>query len=236
MSGTIAVFGVGSGLGRAVAERFGAEGYHVALVARREAPLSALVEELSAKGIAAQAFAADLTDSSQAADLVRRIAGDLGPISAVYYAPFDGSGFTAATELTPSVVEALMPLLVYTPIEIVRAVLPAMFDAGEGTILTANGAGAVHGAPYMSGFGPAMAAQRNYLQSLHGELIGRGVYVGTLSIGAGILGSAAHQAARAAGQGDAWPTVDPTELAEILWSMSREKKRVETIYPEGLFG
>ncbi|MFD8161029.1 SDR family NAD(P)-dependent oxidoreductase [Streptomyces malaysiensis] len=40
MAKTIAVFGAGSGMGKAVARRFGQEGYRIALVARRREPLT----------------------------------------------------------------------------------------------------------------------------------------------------------------------------------------------------
>ena len=50
----------------------------------------------------------------------------------------------------------------------------------------------MHGLPNMSGPGPAQAAQRNYLQSLHAEVSDKGVYVGMLYIGAIIEHSAFH--------------------------------------------
>lgn len=48
---TIAVFGVGPGMGRAVARRFGREGFQVALVARNQTRLDAFTAELAADGI-----------------------------------------------------------------------------------------------------------------------------------------------------------------------------------------
>ena len=81
----------------------------------------------------------------------------------------------------------------------------------------------------MSGPGPAQAAQRNYLQSLHGEVAAQGVYVGMLYIGAAIEGSAFHtelERAKAAGE-PVWEmaSVDPAVLAEMLWSMHRHEGR-----------
>jgi transposase len=55
-----------------------------------------------------------------------------------------------------------------------------MMSQGDGALLTAQGASSVRGVPHMSGPGPAQAAQRNYLQSLHAEVSGKGVYVGML--------------------------------------------------------
>jgi short-subunit dehydrogenase len=90
----------------------------------------------------------------------------------------------------------------------------------------------------MSGPGPAQAAQRNYLQSLHAELAPKGVYVGMLFIGAAIEKSAFHtemEQARAAGK-PIWemPIVDPNYLADLIWTMHRTKERSEARYPEAL--
>lgn len=112
--------------------------------------------------------------------------------------------FVAAAELTPGRAEAFMPLTVYSLVALVQEFLPPMLDQGEGAILTALGASAVRGLPHLSGPGPAQAAQRNYLQSLHAEVAARDVYVGTLCIGAIIEHSAFHglaQEAKAAGAG-----------------------------------
>ena len=82
---------------------------------------------------------------------------------------------------------------------------------------------------------PAQAAQRNYLQALHAEVAGKGVYVGMLYIGAAIKNSAFHtemEKAKAAGD-PVWemPTVDPEHLADLLWTMHGTKGQREAIYP-----
>jgi short-subunit dehydrogenase len=111
-----------------------------------------------------------------------------------------------------------------------------MLEQGAGAILTAQGASAVQGLPNLSGPGPAQAAQRNYLQSLHAEMADKGVYVGMLYIGAIIENSAFHtQTAQAknAGAGRNWgPTVNPAQLADLLWNMHSTKSPAETSYPE----
>jgi hypothetical protein len=96
--------------------------------------------------------------------------------------------------------------------------------------------GFVRGLPNMSGPGPAQAAQRNYLQSLHAKVGPKGVYVGMLYIGAAIEKSAFHsemERAKAAGK-RVWemPTVDPASLADLLWTMHSTKERSEATYPE----
>jgi NAD(P)-dependent dehydrogenase (short-subunit alcohol dehydrogenase family) len=56
MMQTILVVGYGPGISAAVAEKFGAEGFSVALVARSGARLAAGVESLRKRGIIAAAF------------------------------------------------------------------------------------------------------------------------------------------------------------------------------------
>ena len=87
----------------------------------------------------------------------------------------------------------------------------------------------------MSGPSPAQAAQRNYLQALHAEVVGKGVYVGMLDIGAAIKNSAFHaemEKAKAAGD-PVWemPAVDPGHLVGLLWTMHGTKGQREVIYP-----
>ena len=114
-----------------------------------------------------------------------------------------------------------------------------MLQQGDGAILTAQGASSVRGLPYISGPGPAQAAQRNYLQALHAEVAEKGVYVGMLYIGVAIEKSAFHtemENARAAGK-PVWEmaTVDPAHLADLLWTMHTTKGQAEATYPEVLF-
>jgi short-subunit dehydrogenase len=131
-----------------------------------------------------------------------------------------------------------MPLDVYAPLALVQAFLPAMLARGNGAILTAQGASAVQGMPNIAG-GLALAAQRNYLQSLHTEVVGKGVYVGGLYIGAAIEHSAFQAAREAAGAAGTpvpeMPTVDPAHLADLLWIMHNTKSQPEATYPERLF-
>jgi len=132
-----------------------------------------------------------------------------------------------------------MPLIFYTLLALVQEFLPHMLAQGDGAILTAQGASSVRGLPNMTGPGPAQAAQRNYLQSLHAEVAGKGVYVGMLYIGVAIEHSAFHtqmEKAKAAGE-PVWemPTVDPAHLADLLRAMHGAKGQPEATYPDVLF-
>jgi short-subunit dehydrogenase len=235
---SIAVFGAGPGLGQAVARRYAREGYAIVLVARRQELIERLAEDLASTGATAHVITADLYDTKAIPTLAGQIRSRVGNLNAFYYAPTPDGGFVPAANLTPQLAQDFMPLSFYTLLALVQEFLPHMLAQGTGAILTAQGASSVHGLPNMSGPGPAQAAQRNYLQSLHAEVAKQGVYVGMLYIGAAIKFSAFHtemEKAKAAGA-PVWEmsTVDPAQLADLLWNMHNTKSQAEAFYPENL--
>lgn len=235
MSQVIAVFGAGPGLGASVARRFGREGYRVALVGRRAEPLEHLAAELAEEGVEAVTFTADLADQAAALATLDAIRSRFDRIDVLYYAPIGSEvGFTAARELRADATRALLELLTLTPIELIHAVLPELIERGDGAIVVGQGASGVHPMVGMSGPGVPMAATRNFLHSLNGELAGTGVYAGTLAVSAMIARSAPHTA-WAAGDLDLgaadFPVVDPDELAERVWGLITARDRVELLHP-----
>ncbi|MFJ2952707.1 SDR family NAD(P)-dependent oxidoreductase [Streptomyces sp. NPDC087226] len=233
MSKTLAVFGAGTGLGAATARRFGREGYAVALVARRPERLDALVAELGDDGIEAAAFPADLSEPAAVPALVERIVDRFDRIDVVEYAPIPAAApMLPATEVTADLLGRLAGLYLHTPVETARAVLPAMIERGDGAFLLGQGVSAVRPLPGMSGVGPVMAAARNWILSLHGELAAHGVYAGTLSVAAWVEGSAGHRAASDADPGlGNHPTVTAAELADQYWDLYTRRDRPERVHP-----
>ncbi|MEU6142707.1 SDR family NAD(P)-dependent oxidoreductase [Streptomyces sp. NPDC047081] len=231
MSKVIAVFGAGTGLGLAVARRFGREGFRVALVARRKERLDALVEELTAEGIETAGFPADLQRPAEVPALVAAVRERFGRIDVVEYGPIGGDqGFTPAARLDAATLEGLIPLLLLTPVEVARAVLPEWTERGDGGFLMTTGATAVTPVAHLSGVGPVMAAARNYVYSLNAELAEAGIYAGTLSVGAMIARSEGSEKAAELGL-DGFPVVDPDELAALYWEMYTERDGAERLYP-----
>jgi short-subunit dehydrogenase len=237
LSKSIAVFGAGPALGRAVAQRYAREGYDVVLVARSQEPLDALAAELRSTGATAHVITADLSDIDAIPHVAKRIRAAIGDPDVLYYGAA-ANAFISVTDLTVQRAQDLMPLSLYALLALVQEFLPAMLARGDGAILSAQGASAVNARPHIAG-ALALAAQRNYLQSLHAAVADKGVYVAGLYIGAAIERSPFHaqlEAARAAG--DSVPdmaTVSPDHLAELLWTMHQAKSKPEAGYPEALF-
>ena len=184
----------------------------VTLVGRRQEPLDLLAKELTSAGATAHVITADLSRTEATPGWPGRFAPRPATWSTFALRPTPDTGFVSAANLTPQHAQNFMPLIFYAMLALVQEFLPHMPEQGDGAILTAQGGSTVHGLPNMSGPGPAQAAQRNYLQSLHAEVAGKGVYVGMLYVGASHQSSAFHtemekaKAARATRSGKCLPS------------------------------
>jgi short-subunit dehydrogenase len=230
---TIAIFGAGTGLGASVAARFGREGYRVALIARDTANLARLKGKLVEQGIDAYSFPADLTDLAAIPTLVHTIEAQLGSIDVALFSPISSTAyFVPAVDLEANYLQSVSPLLTWAPIELAHALMPGMRSRGDGAFIVADGLSAIFPVAGMSGPGPAFAATRNYIMTLHDEVEPDGVFAGMLHVGAMIDNSAGMAAALAAGMVlDSLPVVDPDMLADEVWSLAAKRDRNEAILP-----
>jgi len=231
---TIAIFGAGTGLGASLATRFGREGYRVALVARRAGPLEERVAELARAGIEAAAFPADLTDLDGIPAIVRSIKERLDAIDVAVYSPVPSDvSFVSAVELDAPKLQSMASIFAFSPIEVSHAVLPGMLARGDGAVVIVGGLTAVVTIPGLSGVGPLMAAARNYVFTLNAEVAQKGVFAGTVNIGAMIDRSAGLRAATSGGKAldPRLPVIDPDDIAQEIWSLVTKRDRVEAILP-----
>ncbi|MEU9063647.1 SDR family NAD(P)-dependent oxidoreductase [Streptomyces sp. NPDC048430] len=182
-----------------------------------------MVAQSEDEGVEAAAFPADLSDPAGVPALVDAIRDRFGQIDVVEYGPIGSDQtFTPAVQLDAATLERLSGLLLLTPVEAFRAVLPEMTERGDGALLMTTGYSAVQPMAHLSGPGPVTAASRHYLYSLNAEL------AGTLAIAAMITGSEGAAAADPE-LTRTFPAVDPAELAEHYWNMYTKRDRVEQV-------
>jgi short-subunit dehydrogenase len=236
--GTMAIFGAGPALGMATARRFGREGFRVALVARNRERLDGMVRELAGEGVGAARFPADLTDRTTALAALDAIEARFGSIDVLEYSPAaPAGGFRAASQVDVATVAAVLDPALLTPVALVGRVLPAMLARGDGGLLFALGASAGFPVPRLASAGLVLAALRSYAHALHAEVGPRGVYAGTLLIGALIAGSASHRdAGRWNGGGRELAVVGAGELADRLWDLYTRRDRSEEVVAPGFTG
>lgn len=135
-SPVVIVTGAGSGVGRATALRFCAEGWRVALLGRREEMLRATIRLApAATRRRLNAFACDLGDAAAIRRFVASVITRFRRVDAVVNAAGNNIPRRSLTELSPADYRAVMDANLNGVLTLVQAVLPAMRAAGTGTIV-----------------------------------------------------------------------------------------------------
>lgn len=204
---TIALVAAGTRLGLSLGRIFGRHGFDVALIARSEERLGELVATLADDGVKAAGFAADVTDRPALTSALDAAAARFGGIDVLHYSavPAAGSWRTGVLDVTVENLRPQVESMCYSAISATRAVLPAMSEAGSGTLLYTTGASSVTPTPWAANAGAAGAALRNWLLTLHSAVGEKGIYVGHVAIGAWIAGTP--------GTPDDASPMEPDELA-----------------------
>ena len=175
------VTGASSGIGEGFARRLAADGWDLAITARRGDRLRALADRLAGEhGVRVQTYVADLTDPGDLAGLERAVAA-AEPDLLVNNAGF--AGYREFCDVDPTVVSDLVAVHVLAVTRLARAAVPAMVTRGSGTIINVASALAFSGSlppqplPYRAVYAAAKAFQLTFSQALAGELAGTGVQV-----------------------------------------------------------
>ncbi|GAB2715349.1 SDR family NAD(P)-dependent oxidoreductase [Arthrobacter bambusae] len=218
---TIAIVGAGLGLGLALAKQFGRNGYSAALIARNPQKLDGLVEALNREGIEAAGFPADTADSLALRDALASASSRFGGIQVLEYSPYTaGPGFMV-NPLDVIVENLREPVdsLLFGTVAAVQSVLPAMRQAGQGTILITAGVGSIDPVPFFGTLNAAQAAARNWTLNLRSQLVDSGVYVAHIAVGL-MIGDNAP---------DGYPSMSADEIAKIYWEMHLSRSEAERI-------
>jgi 3-oxoacyl-[acyl-carrier protein] reductase len=148
----VVVTGAASGMGRAIAMLFGAEGARVAALDRNADGVAKVADAISLERGVAYGRALDVTDPDEITVAIDDVVGKLGPVGILVNnagvsvpAPIEGADFDAAWDLTLAV-----NLTGY--VRLARACLPHLLEAGGGRIVniaSTEGLGATPGiSPY----------------------------------------------------------------------------------------
>ena len=174
-----AVTGVGPGTGAALARRFAAGGYRVAMLARDRDRLEALEREIPGS----RSYPCDVSDEAQVDDSIRAIRADLGAPSVLVHNAVGGA-FGSFLEIEPQVLERNFRVNAMGLLHLARRLAPSMIEAGRGAIVATGNTAALRGKAAFAGFAPTKAAQRVLAESMARELGPKGVHVAYLVIDA----------------------------------------------------
>ena len=226
MSKTLLVAGFGPGISTAVAEKFGKEGFAIALVARSADRLQAGVQALQTKGVQAEAFPADLSSPAAIAPLIESVRRKLGPLSVLHWNAYGGG---AGELLTADLAEvrALFEIPIVSLLATLRAALPDLRQQKDAALLVTNGglglfddqldALAVEWGAM--GLAVANSAKHKLVRVLAQKLKPEGIYVGEVMVLGLVKGTPWDQ-------GNA--TVEPSSVADKFWALYRGRAELST--------
>lgn len=209
------VAGVGPGNGAALARRFAAEGFAVALMARR----TELIQELASTLPGARAYACDVGDAASIQRAFAEVRKDLGEVDVLVYNAGTGvwgtvEGISAADFETSWRVNTLGALLAS------KEVIPAMKAAKHGSIVFVGATASRRGNVKTAAFAPAKAAQRSLAESMARHLWPSGVHVSIVIVD-GVVDLATTRQ-RMASKPDAF-FIQPDDVAETVFLLTQQK-------------
>ena len=211
------VAGAGPGNGTALAERFAAAGYRVALLAREQRH----VDEIAGRIDGSRGYSCDVGDPASVASCFKSIETELGTVDALLYNA--GSGVFADVEgITPAQFEQSWRVNAYGALLCSRAVIPAMRARGAGSIVFIGATASRRGGKNTAAFAPAKAAQRSLAESMARSLWPAGIHVALVIID-GVVDLERTRKAMPDKPDDFF--VDPAGVAEIAWQLTRQSRR-----------
>jgi len=212
------VVGVGPGNGAALARRFHAEGYVVALLARTTDLSSALATELAGS----RAYACDVADGASVDRTFSAIAAEMGPVEVLLYNA--GSGVWGTIEdVSAQDFEQSWRVNTLGAFLTSKCVVGPMKQAGRGSIVFIGATASRRGNVKTAAFAPAKAAQRSLAESMARYLWPAGIHVAIVILD-GVV-DLARTRKMMPDKPDSF-FVKPEEVAESVLQVTKQKRSV----------
>jgi NAD(P)-dependent dehydrogenase (short-subunit alcohol dehydrogenase family) len=225
MPKTIVIVGFGPAISTALAEKFGAEGFSVALIARNADRLVEGAQALKAKGITAAGFPADASDPDAIAAAIEKAREALGPISVLHWNATAGLQPKDLLVTPPAEAPRFFDVAIVGLLAAVQAALPDLKAAGDGAVLVTNGGlGEIN--PRIDGvavdlqvMGPALAstAKHKLVGLLSQRLKGEGVYVGEVMVAGAVKGTPFARGG---------PGIESAAIADKFWALHQARDEI----------
>jgi short-subunit dehydrogenase len=221
------IVGFGPGTATAVAEKFGGEGFSVALIGRNEDRLNAGASALKAKGINAYAIPADAADPTSIRAAVRNVRSQLGPITVLHWNAYGGMEAGDLLTADQASLHKVFDVAVFGLLAATDEALTDLKQGGEGALLISNGAfGEVSPeideavvSLHLMGLALSSAAKHKLVGLLAKRLKGDGVYVGEVMVYHTIRGTASTND----------DSVDPSVIAEKHWELYKARGETRAV-------
>lgn len=236
----IAVVGAGPGIGEAVARRFNAEGFIVALLARTEDKLQTMAQGIDAdygKGTA-RYYITDLRVEDSVIASFKKIREELGPVQVlVYNAGARRVNGRKIQDTTSEEFENFTKINLHGAFWSTKCVLPDMLSVQKGTILFTGATGALRGTPGLSSFSPGKFGLRAFCQIIAREYQPQGIHAAFIIVDAPVdgklIGGVRRRQWEREGAKEKLEDIDsyllqPPDLAETYWFLHTQPRSAWT--------
>lgn len=176
----VVITGASSGIGKATALEFAAQGATIALVARNRQKLSQVAEEITRNGGRAVAIPTDVSSPEQVREMTKKLQVEIGRVDVLVnnagsatVGPIDQNSFiTDAREM--------MDVDFFGTIHCTQALLPLMRQQGSGYIVNMSSVVGRKAFPKFVAYSACMHAVAAFSDGLRQELHGSGIQVSTI--------------------------------------------------------
>lgn len=174
------VTGASSGIGREFCQQLAAQGLNLVLVARREARISQLAEELAARhGIAARAIPLDLAEREAPQQLKQTLDSEGIRVRLLVNNAASGhQGHFGDGELPDY--QSMIALNTSAMVALCHCFVPHLCGFAGSAIINVSSQAAYQPVPYMAVYAASKAFVQSFSQALYGELQHQGIHIQTL--------------------------------------------------------
>jgi 3-oxoacyl-[acyl-carrier protein] reductase len=180
---TAIVTGATRGIGRAIAIRFAKEGCNVAFCGRsRGEKMIAVEQELTALGVKAKGYVADVADMEQAQAFVKEVLADFGKVDILV----NNAGITddsAVKRMTGEQMDRVMHTNLGSVFCMTKAIQPSMWKQGYGSIVNIGSVVGIAGNYNQANYAASKAAIIGFSKSCAKEFAARNIRVNVVAPG-----------------------------------------------------
>lgn len=171
----VIITGGSSGIGKAMAEKFGREGSKILITGRNNEELTKATEELRQKGITIQPFQADVSVEDDNRKMAEEAIRHYGTIDVL----INNAGISMRalfSEVDIAVVKKVMDINFYGVLYATKYCLPEI-TKNKGSIVGISSIAGFRGLPGRTGYSASKFALNGFLEVLRTELLKTGVHV-----------------------------------------------------------
>ena len=162
--GLVIIIGAGTGISYGVAQKFGKEGYRIALIARNEPRLEELATALQQEGIDVLYAAGDVAQEDSLRHALNQISQVAGVADMILYNP-SGASNKDILDLDWETIKDMLDISVGGYFNLMKMVLPSYLQQNHGKLFVTGGGLSLSGDPRMTALSMGKAAQRNLVQA-----------------------------------------------------------------------